>query len=168
MSAADGSIRSSMCLIRNFKSEYYTEVYVTFDDMLETQAYSDAYAQLETTHEEDLKVIAADLASQRYERTVQAAEDEIRAGQEQIDEGWAELQDARKQLNEAKQQAADGQAEITNGEQQIADGEEEIADGEAEIAQNERMLQQKEEELADARGSDQRGGSGISAGTGGL
>ena len=136
---------------RNFKSEYYTEVYVTFDDMLETQAYSDAYAQLETTHEEDLKVIAADLASQRYERTVQAAEDEIRAGQEQIDEGWAELQDARKQLNEAKQQAADGQAEITNGEQQIADGEEEIADGEAEIAQNERMLQQKEEELADAR-----------------
>lgn len=126
--------------VENFKSEYYTEVYLVYEDMITPTAYTEEYAVLEATHQQELEIFGEARAKDRYDRTVEEAEQEIADGEAELEDGRQELADARQQLEDAKQQAADGEAEIV-------DGEAELDEGEAEIEQNEADLQNGEAEL---------------------
>lgn len=136
---------------KNFLSDYYTEVYVAFEDMVELLAYSEEYKALEERHREDLEVMSEELAALRYERTVQSAQDEIDAAQEEVDEGRKALKEAREELDKAKKTAEDGEAQIQSGEEEIQEGELEIAENEQLIMENEELLHQKETELNSAK-----------------
>lgn len=127
--------------IENFKSDYYTEVYLRYEDMTALTAYTDEFVQKEEEHQTDLEDLGAERSQERYDETVGSAQDEISDAEAELESGRAELESGRAELEDAKK-------EISDGEKEISDGEASLDDGEKEIEENEDSLQSGAEELS--------------------
>ena len=134
----NGEIRSFIVIPQeNFKSEVYTDVFLTVEGAREINSYKDEYFDLVDPITEDLKTLAKDREFIRYE-------DIIKEGKEEIAEGRAkyleEKEKAEKELDDALKEIQDGIKEIADGEKEIQDGLKEIKDGEKEIRNEELKL----------------------------
>ncbi len=137
--------------IENFKSEYYTEVYLTYEDMVGLTAYTEEYARQEALHQQDLEDFGSLRARERYEQTVAEAEQEIADGEAELADGRAELADAKQQLADAREQAAEGEQEIEDGEAELEEGEAEIEKNEADLISGEAELNSQQALLEETR-----------------
>ncbi|MGN1147143.1 MAG: FtsX-like permease family protein [Lachnospiraceae bacterium] len=136
----NGRVSGFMYLLPGgFSMEYYTEIFVKFDE--DYPIYSDEY----DSYMEEKEALWEEYCEAQGERRYQAI----------LADANAELADAEKELAdkkaEAEQELADAKQELTDADNEIADGEEKLADGEKEIADAEKTIADKEQELADAK-----------------
>ncbi|MDE5696436.1 MAG: ABC transporter permease, partial [Lachnospiraceae bacterium] len=141
-SLGNGRISGFMYLLpEGFATEYFTEIYVRFD-----QDYS-IYSEEYDAYMDERKPLWEDYCDAQGERRYQAV----------IADAESELADAEKELAderaEAEAELADARKELADAEAELADGREQLADGEAELADNREVLNSRARELADARRS---------------
>ncbi|MBQ7956164.1 MAG: ABC transporter permease [Lachnospiraceae bacterium] len=158
-SLGNGKVAGFMYLLpEGFDSEYYTELFVKFQD--DFTLYSDEYEAFLDEKEVVWENLVQNRAQYNFEELVADAEEEIAEAEAELATEKAdaeaeladakkELEDAYKELTDAEAELADGEKEILDGEKEISDGEKEIADAEIEIAENEQKLADGEAELAE-------------------
>ena len=141
-SLGNGSVSGFFYLLpEGFATEYYTEIYVKFEE--DAPIYSDEYDAYMDEKEPLWEDYCEEQGERRYQSIMAEAEEELADAEKELAD---EKTDAEKEL-------ADAEQELTDAEAGIADGEEQLADGEQEIEDNKALLAQKEKELADARAS---------------
>lgn len=141
-SLGNGSVSGFFYLLpEGFATEYYTEIYVKFEE--DAPIYSDEYDAYMDEKEPLWEDYCEEQGERRYQSIMAEAEEELADAEKELAD---EKTDAEKEL-------ADAEQELTDAEAEIADGEEQLADGEQEIEDNKALLAQKEKELADARAS---------------
>ena len=118
-----------------FDCDYYTEVFVRFDQ--DYEIYSQAYKDYITEHKDSWETLCKQRGNIRYETLK--------------DDAQQELSDARKKFEDQK---ADGDEKLAEAYQKIEDAKQELADGRnrldsawVELKQQEADLQEKENAL---------------------
>lgn len=138
-SLGNGRVRGFFYLQpEGFAEDYYTEVYVRFDQDFEL--YSEEYETWMKAHEADWEALTTQAAEERYHTTKADADAQIADARAQIADARQELADARAELDDAKE-------EIAQGEAQIADAKETLLARERELNMSEEALLLQEEEL---------------------
>lgn len=118
----NGSVSSYIYIPEeNFKSDIYTELFITLKDTEQLDSYSDAYTTLIDDFKAKLEPIMEERAVARYEKL-------LSDGKADITEGEAKLLEEKEKAN---QELADAVLEIEKAEQEIANKEQELQDGEA-------------------------------------
>lgn len=139
-SLGNGRVSGFMYLLpEGFSMEYYTEIFVKFDE--DYAIYSEEYDAYMEEKEPLWEAYCEALGERRYQDILAEANGEL-------EEAETELADKKA---EAEAELADAKQELTDAEAEIADGEEKLADAEKEIADAEKTIAEKEAELADAR-----------------
>lgn len=149
-SLGNGKIGAFMYLLpEGFDSEYYTEVYVKFNEDFEL--YSDEYDVFLEEKEVVWEKLLEDNAKARFEEILDEAWVEIAEAEEELAsekadaleelaEAKNDLEEAYRELTDAEKEIADGEIEILDGKQEILDGKKEIEDAKIAIAENEKKL----------------------------
>lgn len=149
-SLGNGKIGAFMYLLpEGFDSEYYTEVYVKFNEDFEL--YSDEYDVFLEEKEVVWEKLLEDNAKARFEEILDEAWVEIAEAEEELAsekadaleelaEAKNDLEEAYRELTDAEKEIADGEMEILDGKQEILDGKKEIEDAKTTIAENEKKL----------------------------
>lgn len=149
-------------LPEGFDTEYYTEIYVRFDQ--ENALYGPDYTDFIDGKEAVWEKLAEMAADGRFQRILSEAEAELADARAEFEDQKAE---GEEELADALQKLADGRQELADAEQKLADAGQELEDGrktlqkkERELADAKRTLREKEQELADgeaelARGEEQ-------------
>ena len=142
-SLGNGQVSGFFFLLpEGFAEDYYTEIYVAFDESF--SLYSDDYQDFIDEKTSDWEQIAGDVARERYVTVMADAKKQLAEGKEELadkkEEAEAELADAKEQLEKAKQQ-------IDDGEKQLADAKEELEKAPDILAEKEAKLDAAEQEL---------------------
>lgn len=149
-SLGNGKIGAFMYLLpEGFDSEYYTEVYVKFNEDFEL--YSDEYDVFLEEKEVVWEKLLEDNTKARFEEILDEAWVEIAEAEEELAsekadaleelaEAKNDLEEAYRELTDAEKEIADGEIEILDGKQEILDGKKEIEDAKITIAENEKKL----------------------------
>lgn len=122
-----------------FSVDYYTDIYVRFDQ--DSELYSDAYEAFIEEKTENWEALTQTAADRRYRSVVEEAEKELA-------DAKAELADKKK---EGEEELADAAAELADAEAELADGERALADAKTELADADKTLADKTQELTDAK-----------------
>lgn len=134
----------------DFKSDIYTEIFVTASNVaaLDTfsQKYEDAMQPLITSIED----LSKTQTKRRYDEIVSEATEELQKNRQEYEdkkvEALGELQKAADELEEARTTIETGKSELASKkvafEQTIADAKQKIADGEAQLTQGEATFNQ--------------------------
>lgn len=139
-SLGNGRVSGFMYLLpEGFAAEYYTEIYVKFDE--DYPIYSKEYNDYIEEKDKLWETYCEEQGNRRYQAIVSEAETELADAQKEFQE---EKADAERELADAKK-------ELTEAETELADGEEKLKDGEKELADNKTLLDSKEKELSEAR-----------------
>jgi len=139
-SLGNGRISGFMYLLpEGFDTEYYTEIYVKFDE--DYPIYSKEYDAYMEEKEKLWETYCEEQGERRYQAIVADAEEELADAQKELAEEKAE----------AEKELADAKKELAEAEEELADGEEKLKDGEKEIADNKALLDGKAKELSEAR-----------------
>ncbi len=139
-SLGNGRVSGFMYLLpEGFAAEYYTEIYVKFDE--DYPIYSKEYNDYIEEKDKLWETYCEEQGNRRYQAIVSEAETELADAQKEFQE---EKADAERELADAKK-------ELTEAETELADGEEKLKDGEKELADNKTLLDRKEKELSEAR-----------------
>ncbi len=134
----------------NFKSGYYTEIYVTFADMKEAVVYTDEYKKLEAEKTKLIKELSDIAAKDRFHRTVEEANGEIADAEAEIEENRIKLADAKKELEDAEEKIKDGEAKLDEAKNTFAEKKAEAEEAERKLIEGEEELNKKTEEAANA------------------
>ncbi|MBC8536093.1 FtsX-like permease family protein [Feifania hominis] len=151
-----------------FKTEVYTEVYLTVRGTADVKSYEQEYAALLKKARVNIEAVGERREIERYEEIVAEAREKIddakleladgeKTQQEELSKARRELDDAREELRDGERELADAQREfdekIADAEQQLADARQELADGETEyadgVAEYEKGLAEYNEGVAD-------------------
>lgn len=131
----NGSVKSVFYVPEeNFKTEVYTQVYITADELRGINTYSEEYEKLSEEIMSRLEATGKIRETERY--------DEI------ISEATAKIDDARAELEEAR---SDAFAEFDKAEKELSDALTELTDGEKELSDARAELDKAKEEIADSR-----------------
>lgn len=126
-------------LPEGFADEYYTEVYVKFDQ--DFSLYSTDYDAYINQKQDAWETLAENLAAERYQTVRSEAETKLLDGKKQLAE---KKEETKSQLDDAKIQLEDAKSQIEEGEKQLADAKKQLEESKAQIAE-------KEAELSDAK-----------------
>ncbi|MDV8933950.1 MAG: ABC transporter permease, partial [Carnobacterium sp.] len=128
----------------DFKSDLYTEAYLTFDTTKKLAAYSTDY---ENQIAKEIKVVEKKVNQRPEERLAelkQTGAKKITDGTTKITEAKQQLADGQKQLDEAKAKLVSGESDYQTG---LATFQSEIAKGEATLTENQEKLTSSQAEL---------------------
>ncbi|WP_242851586.1 ABC transporter permease [Clostridium sp. DMHC 10] len=150
-SVGDGSVKGFIYILPEvFKSEVYTEVYVTTDkdETKNSLMHNDEYKEANNYIEKDLKNLGKKLNKERYKEVyddannkIKDAEDKLKKAEKEADnqfkEGYKKLSDAQQNIYNGKNELNKNEAlfnnKIADGQKQISDGQKQIEAAEAEI-----------------------------------
>lgn len=121
----------------NFKSEYYTELFLTVDGAKELDTFGSAYSDRIDQVQQKLEDVGDTRAAIRRAELVGDA-------QEELDKKKAEF---ATQKEEALAKLADAKKEIEDGQKQLDDGKKTLAEKEEELANGKRKLQTAKDTL---------------------
>lgn len=138
----NGSVASYIYIPEeNFKSDLYTELFITLKGAQELDAYSQAYTHLVDDFKAQLEPIIEERALVRYEKL-------LAEGKLELEEGEAKLLEEKAKANK---ELADAALELEKAEKEIAKRQQELVDDEAKANQGfkqaEAALKDAEEEL---------------------
>ena len=134
----------------NFISDYYTEIYIVFDDMKEAVVYTDGYKKLEEEKTALIEAVSTGAVKTRFDNTVNEANGKIADAEKEIAENKIKLQDAKRELDDAEKKIADGKTQLSEAEDLLKEKKTELEDAEKKIREGEAELQAKTEEAANA------------------
>ena len=137
----------------NFTMDVYTSVYLTLEDTLGAEPFSEEYEQAVDGLADQLEAIADRRSDERYEEILAEAEEELTDARKELADGEQELADARKELEDAKTELDDARKELDDGwadykegqqtlETEVADGQQELADARKELEDGEAQYEQ--------------------------
>ncbi len=139
----------------NFLTEYYTQLYVTFDDLTPYNCYSEEYEQLRDEMEKVLEDVGEQRRELRRDEIVSEAQKELDDGEkeysEQKEKAEKELADAKEELDDAKKQLDDGKKELDDSRVQLDDAKKEITDNEKQLSDAKKELDAAKKELDENR-----------------
>ena len=138
----------------NFKSDVYTDMFLTVEGAKEINSYKDEYFQLVDPVTDNLKILAKEREYIRYEDIIREAKKEIEDGraeyleekekvEKELEDALEEIEDGRKELEEGRKELEDGRREMFPYEEcyiELKDGRVKIKDGEKEIRNEETRL----------------------------
>lgn len=121
----------------NFKSEYYTTIYVTFDDAKDKLAFSEEYDKY--IEKMSLNLDRTKNAQEAYLKNtiIKEAEKEIEDGEKELE---AKVSEANEKINDAQKQLDDAYIKLSVGKAQIELNEKTIISGQTEIDTNKAIL----------------------------
>lgn len=138
-------------LPEGFDTDYYTEIYVKFDE--DFPLYSDAYEEFLEEKEADWEKLTAQAGNRRFQEITAEANEELADARKELEEKRAEaeeeLADAKKELDNAAAELADGEVQLADAKQELADAGCTIADKKKELADAKQTIADKEAELAE-------------------
>lgn len=130
-------------LPEGFAVDYYTEVFVKFDEDLDL--YSPEYDAYMDGKEAQWETLAEEASLERYDRVLVDAREELADAKRKLADQKAE---AQKELSDAGQELADAAAELAEGEEKLADAGQELAEAEKTITEKEQELEEGKQTLA--------------------
>ncbi len=137
----------------NFTMDVYTSVYLTLEDTLGAEPFSEEYEQAVDGLADQLEAIADRRSDERYEEILAEAEEELTDARKELADGEQELADARKELEDAKTELDDARKELDDGWADYKEGQQtletEVADGQQELADARKELEDGEQEYQD-------------------
>lgn len=139
--AGDGSVDSFIYIPKeNFKSEIYTELFITVKNARQLNSYSQTYQVLMDEVKAQIEPLMKERASVRYEKLLLEGKGEIAEGELRLKE---EKEKANKALEDAAMNLEKGETEILKSEKDLLQGEIQAQKGfrEAEAALKEADLQ---------------------------
>lgn len=117
----------------SFDMDYYTCFYLSVENTVELDSFSQAYDDQVATVTQALEPLGEERSQIRYEELVDDATEQLNDARAEYE---SEKADAEKELADAKQELEDSQAELTENQQKLTDAKQEIDDGQAELDQN--------------------------------
>jgi len=121
----------------NFNYEYYTEIYITADELRGLNCYSEKYLNVSARIKKTIEEAGNERELGRYNEIVGEAREKIgESEKEYLDkkrETERELADAKAELDDAKIKLDEARAKIDDGEKQLADGLKKLTDGQKEL-----------------------------------
>ncbi len=121
----------------SFKTDVYTDVYVTVKGALDLTCLTDEYQSHVDETAEKIKAISSARSRIRYNQVVSDANEK--------------LSDAKSEYNDAKATAddklSDALIKLESGEKQLADGEKQLADAKKQLDENENTLNENDTKL---------------------
>ena len=146
----NGSVASYIYIPEeNFKSDVYTELFLTLKGAKELDAYSQEYVDLVEDFKDQLQPIMEERALVRYEKLKQEGQLELEEGEatlkEEKEKAYKELEKAALELERAEKEITQKQDELQQAEIQLQKGFEQ-AESAMDQAQKELQVSQKEYE----------------------
>ncbi len=139
-SLGNGRISGFMYLLpEGFAAEYYTEIYVKFEE--DFPIYSKEYDAYMEEKDKLWETYCEEQGERRYQAIVAEAEEKLADAEKKLEEEKAD----------AESELADARKELTDAEEELEDGEEKLNNGEKELHDNQALLDSKERELSEAR-----------------
>ncbi len=131
----DGSVSTFIMIDKsNFKSDYYTQIYLTVQKPDDMSVFDYSYDTLLEEIEDKLKPVSEDRIDQRYDEVLSTANEELEKNTAEFEDAKAETE---QKLNDAKKELDDSLKELQDGEKQLNEGLAELkqqeADGRAEL-----------------------------------
>jgi len=147
-SVGDGSVDAFLMIPKeNFKSDIYTEAYVTAKDVRGLITYSKAYEDKIKVVKDDIKGLEAKVNSRRYEEVKTEAEKKLKEAETKLEDGEKKLSDAKKKIDDSKKKIKTGEKKLAKEEKKIKDGESKLADGKNELLKAKSKLKDGEKKL---------------------
>lgn len=147
----NGEIASFIMIPQNdFKSDIYTEVFVTATDVSTLDTFSEKYEEAMQPLISSIETLADTHTKQRYDEIMSEATEELNKNRQEYEskklEALAELQKVADQLEEAETTIESGKLELASKkeqfEQTILEAKKQIASGETKLTQGEAEFNQ--------------------------
>ena len=136
----NGKINSAIMIpFEDFKTDYYTEAYLTLTDAADLSAFSKAYEELVDQKIDAIETLGETRRQERYDEIVSEAEKKLRDAKKELADGQEEYDRQKKQFDDAM---ADAETQIDDAKKKLADGQKEYDDGAAELAKNRKAYEQ--------------------------
>ncbi|MBE6881036.1 MAG: FtsX-like permease family protein [Ruminococcaceae bacterium] len=139
----------------NFKTEVYTQVFVTCDDLREMDSYSEEYEGLRDNITDKLKGTAKVREDERLREIKQEAKDKIAEARAELAKEkakiYAEIADNEKKLAEAKKEIDDGEKQLADGAVTLKDSKAELDDAKIQLDDAKTQLEEAEKEIKDGK-----------------
>lgn len=160
-SLGTGQVSGFMYLLpEGFTVDYYTEIFVKFDE--DYPIYSAEYDDFIDEKEAEWEEYGQEAADRRYTDILAEANQELDDAREELadkkEEAGEELADAKQEIEDADVKLSDGEQKIADAQKEmkdaavtIAEKEQELKDAEVTLKENEETLLQKEQELIDGQ-----------------
>ena len=151
-SLGNGRVSGFVYLLpEGFADDYYTEVYVKFDQ--DFPLYSTEYDDYIDQKQDAWEALTKDLAAERYQTVRSEAETKLLDGKKQLaekkEETKSQLDDAKIQLDDAKSQIEDGEKQLANAKKQLEESKTQIAEKEAELSDAKKQYEDGKKEYED-------------------
>jgi len=133
-----GSVQCAVFIAaENFKYEYYTEVYITADELRGLNCYEDAYKDASARLKTVIEAAGEARELGRYNEIIREAEEKIGEAEAEYkterQKAEAELFDAKQKLDEARQKLDDAWEELEAGAAELVDANVKLRDGQAQL-----------------------------------
>lgn len=153
-SLADGSVYGFVYIPKEgFSSDYFTEVFVRFDDY--KKVYSKEYEDLISEKEDYIKNELEKRAELRYRDIVEDAKKEVMDAEKEYSESYDEYltkkADTTKELDKALEELNKAKREITDKEEKLRDAEKKISEGEGDYKKSYKEYEKALKEYEDKK-----------------
>lgn len=151
-SLGNGRVSGFVYLLpEGFADDYYTEVYVKFDQ--DFPLYSTEYDDYIDQKQDAWEALTKDLAAERYMNVRKEAKDKLSDVKKQLaekkEETKSQLDDAKIQLEDAKSQIEEGEKQLANAKKQLEESKTQIAEKEAELSNAKKQYEDGKKEYED-------------------
>ena len=124
----------------DFKTEAFTEIFLTVKGAKAIDTYSDEYFDLVGSVIDEVEKIKDVRADERYNEVIKEANDKLKGAEEKLEEGKLELEKGKKEYEENKIKA---QKELENAQNEIDSYFKQIEDGEKQLESEEIKAKQQ-------------------------
>ena len=145
----NGSVKTYMFISESdFKSEVYTDIYVTVEDAKDLDSYDDKYFEVTDKVKESIENISNIIIDRRYDEVVNEANEELNKGKQEYEskknEVEEELEKAQNEIDSSRNTLAKGEEELNSKRNEL---ENSLKNGQEEILKAEQELNEKESQL---------------------
>lgn len=139
----------------NFKTEYYTQVFITADELSYYNCYADDFIDKSDEIKELLESVADTRETERFDDILSEANDKIADAEKELadkkQEAYDKIADGEKELEDAKAQLDDAKVQLADGKKELDDAKAQLDDSEIQLADSKKLLDDTAVQLADSK-----------------
>ena len=148
-SIGNGTVKTYMFINEfDFKSEVYTDIYVTVKDTKALNSYDETYFEVTDKVKESIENISNVIIDRRYNEVINEANEELNKGK---DEYEAKKSEVEEKLEKAQNEIDNSRKTLTEGEDELNSKKNELENslkiGQEDILKAEQELNEKESEI---------------------
>ena len=145
----NGSVKTYMFVNESdFKSEVYTDIYVTVKDAKALDSYDEKYFEVTDKVKESIENISNVIIDRRYDEVINEASEELNKGKDEYESKKSEVEEqlekAQNEIDTSRKKLAEGENELNSKKNEL---ENSLKNGQEEILKAEQELNEKESQL---------------------